>query len=474
MAMLPCLGEKMKLCDTIAAISTPFGKGGVAMIRISGENAIEIADRVFLAKRKKPLAECASREMIYGEIFSGTAEKRVSIDDGCAVVFRAPASFTGEESVELYCHGGVLVTSKVLSAVLAAGARLAVAGEITRRAFVNGKMSLNEAESLGNLLEASNDAQVRLARNGMRGSLDKRLLAVYDDLRSVMSGMFAAIDFPDEDLSELSREEMIAFVKKAVSEVSALLATYNTGRAVLSGIPTVICGRTNAGKSSVYNRLLGYDAAIVTDIEGTTRDVLKEQASVGGVTLLLCDTAGIRKTDDRVENIGIERAIGEIDASELALAVFDASVPLTSEDIELIKRLVGQGKVCIALLNKSDLVANTDTTGRVRAAFENCIDVCADSGEGFDKLTDMINALFIDGNIDMDNDAIVTGARQFADLTVAQECLGEALAQLEQEIPFDLCCVGIENAMAAIGQVGGREISEDIVAEIFSKFCVGK
>lgn len=464
----------MRLTDTIAAISTPYGKGGVAMIRISGESAIEVADRVFYAKRKKALSECQSREMIYGEIFFGVGDKRISIDDGCAVVFRAPSSFTGEDSVELYCHGGVLVTSKVLSSVLSAGARLAQAGEFTRRAFVNGKMSLSSAESLGNLLEASNDTQVRLARNGMRGALDKRLLAVYDDLRSIMSGMFAAIDFPDEDLSELSREDMISLAKKAQGEVIKLLSTYNTGRAVLSGIPTVICGRTNAGKSSVYNRLLGYDAAIVTDIEGTTRDVLKEQASVGKVTLVLCDTAGIRKTDDRVESIGIERAIGEIDASELALAVFDASVALTDEDTELIERLMGQGKACIALLNKSDLVANTGTVERVRGSFEHCLDVCADSGEGFDALADLINELFIDGSIDMDNDAIVTGARQFADLTVAQECLGEAIEQLEYGIPFDLCCVGIENAMAAIGQVGGREISEDIVSEIFSKFCVGK
>ena len=471
----------MKLNDTIAAISTPIGKGGVAMIRISGESAIEIADRVFEPKRSKALCECESREMIYGEIFAPTgksgaavSEVRACIDDGFAVVFRAPRSFTGEECVEIYCHGGMLVSSKVLSAVLSAGARLAEAGEFTRRAFVNGKMSLNEADSLGNLLDAANDTQVRLARNGMRGALDKRLFAVYEDLRSIMSGIFAAIDFPDEDLSELSREEMIALAEKARGEVSALLATYNTGRAVLSGIPTVICGRTNAGKSSVYNRLLGYDAAIVTDIEGTTRDVLKEQATVGSVTLLLCDTAGIRRTEDKVESIGIERAIGEIDASELALAVFDASAALTSEDNELIARLREQGKVSIALLNKSDLKANTETAERVRGAFEHCIDVCADSGDGFDALTALINELFIDGSIDMDNDAIVTGARQFADLTIAKECLGEAVAQLEDGIPFDLCCVGIENAMAAIGQVGGREISEDIVAEIFSKFCVGK
>ena len=464
----------MKLNDTIAAISTPFGKGGVAMIRISGECAIEIADRVFCAKRKKALSECQSREMIYGEIFFGSGEERVSIDDGFAVVFRAPASFTGEDSAELYCHGGVIVTSKVLSAVLSAGARLAEAGEFTRRAFINGKMSLSSAESLGNLLEASNDTQVRLARNGMRGVLDKRLMAIYDDLRSIMSGIFAAIDFPDEDLSELSREQMIELAKGAYKDIKKLLATYNTGRAVLTGIPTVICGRTNAGKSSVYNRLLGYDAAIVTDIEGTTRDVLKEQASIGNVTLVLCDTAGIRKTDDKVESIGIERAIGEIDAAELVIAVFDSSVALTDEDRELMARLEGQGKVCIALLNKSDLVANTDTVERVRGAFEHCLDVCAERGEGFEALTELINSLFIDGSIDMDNDAIVTGARQFASLTVAEECLGEAIAQLEEGIPFDLCCVGIENAMAAIGQVGGREISEDIVSEIFSKFCVGK
>lgn len=462
----------MKINDVIAAISTPFGKGGVAMIRICGEGAVDVSERIFRARRGKLLCECRSGEMIYGEMLS--VPEGICIDEGFAVIFRAPASFTGEDTVELYCHGGVLVTSKVLSAALCAGARHAEAGEYTRRAFINGKMTLNEAESLGDLLEASNDSQLRLARNGMRGGLDRRLFAIYESLKNVMSGIFAFIDFPDEDLSELSREDMERLVCDAHRDVCALLRTYKTGRAVREGVPTVICGRTNAGKSSVYNRLLGYDAAIVTDIEGTTRDILKEQASVGDVTLLLCDTAGIRETDDKVESIGISRALEEIDGAALAIAVFDASLPLSDEDGELIERLREQGKASIALLNKSDLSANAETVARVKQAFELVIGVSAESGEGFDELSRAINEMFIDGSIDMDNDAVITGARQFADLSRAKEALEESLAQLREGVPLDLCCVGIENAMSAVGQVSGREISEDVVTDIFSKFCVGK
>lgn len=462
----------MKINDVIAAISTPFGKGGVAMIRISGEGAIDVSEAIFSARSGKRLCECVSAQMCFGEIRSPNT--RLCIDEGFATVFRAPASFTGDDTVELYCHGGVLITSRVLSAVLSAGARLAEAGEFTRRAFINGKMTLNSAKSLGDLLEATNDSQLRLARNGMRGALDKKILSIYESLCGVMSSIFALIDFPDEDLAELSREEIITLIEGAYADVEALLGTYKTGRAVLEGIPTVICGKTNAGKSSVYNRLLGYDAAIVTDIEGTTRDILKEQASVGDVTLLLCDTAGLRETEDKVESIGIGRAYREIDASALALAVFDASSPLSDEDKELIERLGAAGKERIALLNKSDLCANTDTVNAVKEAFEHVVYVCAERGEGFAELARVINGMFIDGSIDMDNDAVITGARQFADLSVAKDALSESLCQLRDGISLDLCCVGIENAMAALGQVGGREISEDVVTDIFSKFCVGK
>ena len=464
--------KKMNFLDTIAAVSTPQGKGGVAMIRISGDQAIAVASRIFRRKKGGSLDELSAGRMTYGEITMPDGGE--SVDDGMAVVFRAPASFTGEDTVEIYCHGGVLVTRKVLSAALLAGARAAEAGEFTRRAFVSGKMSLSEAEALGCLLEAGNQGQLRLARNGMRGHLTQKTEEIYQSLLSVMTGIYAALDFPDEDLNEYSREQIIDMLESCSDGISRLAATYGTGRAVAEGIPTVICGKANAGKSSVYNRILGYDAAIVTDIEGTTRDVLRQTASLGSTTLLLCDTAGIRSTDDKVESIGIERALEEIDTAELLLAVFDASRPIDADDIMLIERLEATDKCRIALMNKSDLTPNDEAIALIKKHFSNAVEICAKSGTGFDVLGEMVDGLFIDGSIDMDNDAVVTGARQYSSLLLAEQALEGSLNELRAGTPLDLCCIGIEMAMREIGMVDGREIGEEIVAEIFSKFCVGK
>ena len=461
----------MNLLDTIAAVSTPQGKGGVAMIRISGCDALSVAEKIFRRKRGGELRALGHGRMTYGEIIMPDGE---SVDDGMAAVFYAPSSFTGEDTVELYCHGGVLVTRRVLSAALLAGARAAEAGEFTRRAFISGKMSLSEAEALGNLLDAKNDGQVRLARNGMRGHLTEKTRGIYERLLSVMTGIYAALDFPDEDLNEYSREEIIEAVEECTAEARRLADTYGTGRAVAEGIPTVICGKANAGKSSVYNQIVGYDAAIVTDVEGTTRDVLRQTASLGSVTLLLSDTAGIRQTNDRVESIGIERALKELDEAELALAVFDVSLPLDGDDEKLIERIKSTKSACVAVLNKTDLAAEPETERRLCEEFCHTVKVCASRGEGFDKLAATVDGLFIDGSIDMDNDAVVTGARQYSSLLLAIEALTEARDGLFAGAPLDLCCVGIEAAMSHIGLVDGREIGEEIVAEIFSKFCVGK
>lgn len=442
------------------------------MIRISGADAVNIAQRIFRRKKGGTLSELEHGKMTYGEIIM--PESGESVDDGMAVVFRSPSSFTGEDTVELYCHGGVLVTRRVLSAALLAGARAAEAGEFTRRAFISGKMSLSEAEALGNLLEAKNDGQVRLARNGMKGHLAQKTRTIYDDLLSVMTGIYAALDFPDEDLNEYSREEIITIVERCDNAAKALADTYGTGRAVSEGIPTVICGKANAGKSSVYNRIVGYDAAIVTDVEGTTRDVLKQTASLGNTTLLLSDTAGIRETSDKVESIGIERALEELNSAELILAVFDSSVSMDADDGRLIERIKSAGKACIVLLNKSDLDTNTATEEKLKEEFPLLLRVCANTGDGFDLLADAVDSLFIDGSIDMDNDAVVTGARQYSSLMLAHGSLAASLAELRDGAPLDLCCIGIETAMSHIGLVDGREIGEEIVSQIFSKFCVGK
>lgn len=464
----------MNLLDTIAAISTPPGKGGVALIRISGADAVKIGEQVFVPKQKKSLSEQPISRLCYGEIWGQSESgERQSIDDGMAVVFRAPHSFTGEDTVEITCHGGVLITREVLAAVLAAGARLAQAGEFTRRAFLNGKMHLTEAEALGSLLEAKTSAQLKLARSGMQGRLSSAMNELYETLRTVMTSVWAVIDFPEEDLAEMSREEMIQSLDAAQASIRALKQTYRTGHAISEGIPTVICGSTNAGKSSVYNRIVGYDAAIVTDIEGTTRDVLRETATLGKTTLLLCDTAGLRDTEDPVESIGIARSRKEMEEAGLILAVFDGTRALTEADRAWATELASLSVPRIALWNKVDLEAPLPEAG-FAACFDDLIPVCAKDGTGFDRLARAVDNLFIDGALDVGKDAVVTGARQYAALQNAEEALAASLRDLKAGLPMDLCCVGIECAMSALGEVDGREIGEEIVGEIFSKFCVGK
>ena len=465
----------MNVFDTIAAVSTPYGKGGVAMIRISGAEALSISDVIFKSASGKKLSELPVGKACYGEILS-SLEGGKSIDDGIAVYFRAPHSFTGEDTVEISCHGGILLTQKVLSCALEAGARMAEAGEFTRRAYVLGKIRLNEAESLGNLLEAKNEGQLSLARNGMRGRLTAKMDEIYCLLRAVLTGIYANIDFPDEDLADMSREEMLEALRNALGEIKALAATYKTGNAVSEGIPTVICGRTNAGKSSVYNRILGYDAAIVTDIEGTTRDVLRQNATLGKVTLLLCDTAGIRRTEDKVENIGIERSIKEIDEAGLILAVFDGAKIPDKDDIELVQKISGSKAAAVALINKSDILSDgiNDELNELLSNFAHKVEISALTGKGFDKLSATVDEMFIDGTLDFENDAIITGARQYAAISKAAELLSNAVCDIERGVSLDACCVEVECAMSALGELDGREIGEEIVHEIFSHFCVGK
>lgn len=460
----------MKLFDTIAAVSTPYGKGGVALIRISGGDALSIGEAIFSPASKKELHELPHATMVYGSIHrpDGT-----DLDDGMAVCFHAPHSFTGEDTVEITCHGGILVTNAVLEAALLAGARAAEAGEFTRRAYVSGKMKLSEAESLGNLLEAQTNTQMRLARNGLRGNLARKTDELYLELREVMTSVFAAIDFPEEDLAEMSREEMIASLESVKGKIARLAKTYGTGRAINEGVATVICGRTNAGKSSVYNRILGYDAAIVTDVEGTTRDVLRENATMGKTLLRLCDTAGLRETEDKVESIGIERTKEEMANAGLILAVFDASQELTEEDLALCREIAERKIPCIALLNKNDLETKGNLSP-IEQSFSYTVCVSAKSGKGFDQLAEIIDSLFIDGEINVETDAVVTGARQYAALKHAEDSLEKALGDLKANIPLDLCCIGIEEALTSLGELDGRELGEEIVAEIFSKFCVGK
>ena len=463
----------MKLTDTIAAVSTPRGKGGVALIRISGAEALAVAARVFSPLRGTPLTRDDHAKAVYGSILDAAAPKREPLDDGIATVFLSPRSFTGEDTVEISCHGGVLITERVLASVLCAGARHAEAGEFTRRAFLGGKLDLSEATALGDLLEAQNDNQLKLARSGMKGLLTDRSSLLYARLRSLLASLYAKIDFPDEDLAEMTPEQMRRTVSEVLCDTQALAATYRTGRAVNEGIKTVICGRPNVGKSSVYNRLAGYDAAIVTDIEGTTRDVLKETVSLGRVTLCLCDTAGLRRTADTVESIGIARARAEMAAAELILAVFDGSAEPTDEDNETLHMLSLQDAAVVVLINKADKPEG-GMPALVRSHFPDALTVSAKSGEGFEALSERVDALFTDPSVSLGTDPIVANARQYAALVRTAEALTQVLDAMDNGLSQDLYCVDVELAMSALSELEGRQIGEEIVSEIFSKFCVGK
>ncbi len=450
--------------DTVAAVSTPYGRGGVAVIRLSGEDAAAVADRVFRPANGKALSGHVPRTAVYGDIID-PADTRV-LDDGLAVVFRAPHSFTGEDTVEISCHGGILVTRRVLEACFVAGARQALAGEFTRRAFLNGKLSLERTEALGNLLDAGSDEQMKLARAGMGGLLTDRAESVYRDLCAVLANLEAGMDFPEEDLTELSREELIALSEKALAETEALVRTWRTGHAIAEGIPTVICGRPNVGKSAFYNRLVGRDAAIVTDMAGTTRDVLTDTVTLGRVTLKLSDTAGLRDSDDPVERIGVERARRAMEEAELILCLSDAC-PDPEADA-LAASLTERGKTVIRVLTKHDLHPETDGTEQGSVAVSSL------SGEGFDVLARRVEEAFIDGDLRMGEDAVVFSARQAAALRACAAALTTAVGNLTASLPYDICADDLRVALASLGTLCGREVTEDVIGEIFARFCVGK
>lgn len=459
---------------TIAAISTPQGKGGVALVRISGPEANAVGDRIFKRINGKPVSESPVRTALFGEIVDPLNGHR--IDTGLCTRFAAPNSFTGEDTVEICCHGGILVTRAVLGAALAAGARRAEAGEFTRRAFAAGKLSLNEAEALGMLLDAGTEAQLKLSRGGMSGALSTACDGLRREITTLLEDIYARVDFPEEDLGSIADEEVISRLSDLINSAKKLAATYSTGRAVAEGIPTVICGRTNAGKSTLYNLLVGSDEAIVTDIEGTTRDILTATVSFGGVTLLLSDTAGLRETAEEVERIGIRRAEEKIDSAELVLFLIDSSRAPSEDDIALAQRLKSHGGKVIAVLTKSDLDKNDDAIA-LASRFELKVTLSVKSGSGCDELEALVSRLFIDGELDTERDAVIASARQHDALVRVIDALSEAWSSLSDGFPPDVAGVCLEDAAARLCELDGRghgAVGADIADGIFSRFCVGK
>ncbi|MBR6513469.1 MAG: tRNA uridine-5-carboxymethylaminomethyl(34) synthesis GTPase MnmE [Clostridia bacterium] len=452
------------MSSVISAISTPVGRGGVAMIRVSGKGAIEMCDKIF--KGKKPLCEVEANKAVYGNIvLNGEV-----IDDGVFTVFRGPRSFTGEDTVEICCHGGILITQKVLSATYSAGARPAEAGEFTRRAFSSGRLSLSEAEAVIDLIDAESNEQLKLARSHADGVMTRAIESIREELVSLISQIYVFVDYPDEDLSDVTPEEATERTRMLLTKVQKLCRSYGTGKVIREGIDTVICGKPNTGKSSLLNALSGYDRAIVTSVPGTTRDTVEERINLGRLTLNLCDTAGIHATEDEVERLGIERSIRKIEDAQLTLAVFDGSKALDGEDKEVIAKL--DPVTSIIIINKGDLgcvLSESDFEG-----FENIVYISAKNNEGTEKLTEIVEAMFMSNAIDYSKDAIISNARQFACAETARASLENALDALTAGYTPDVGAMELELALGALSELDSRKVSEEVVNAIFSRFCIGK
>lgn len=454
--------------QTIAALSTPPGKGGVALIRISGEDAFPIADTVFRARSGISVAKLSPRRATYGDVLW---EGEV-VDDVLLTVFPAPHSYTGENTVEIACHGGRLIVEAILSAIFAAGALPAEAGEFTRRAYLSGKLTLSEAEAIGGLLDAESTAQLKLFQRDSRSRLSAAIGEIYEDVRVLLSSLCAKIDYPDEDLADMATDEVLAAVLAAEAKGRRLLATYPTGQAVAEGIPTVLLGKPNTGKSTVYNLLCGKDAAIVTSLAGTTRDVLETTVTLGRVLLRLADTAGVRDTDNPVEKIGVERAKETAEKAALILTLFDGSVPADEEDTALLSFLDTLQGTKIALLNKSDLGQAFDST-LLQGHVSHILPFSA-QGADTEALQALVNRLFTDEQLRLGEDAVLFSARAHAALLRGCDCLKTAAEALRTGLFIDAALSDLEAALSAFAECDGRSVGEDVVAGIFNKFCVGK
>ena len=452
--------------DVIAAISTANALSAIGIVRISGAGCFAICDKVFQPASGGLFSAARPREMVLGRLLDREGR---TIDSCLAVRFPGPGSYTGEDCAEFHCHGSPVVLREALEALFAAGARQAGRGEFTKRAFLSGRMDLTQAEAVIDLIESETAQAAHNAVEQLGGALRKKIEPVYDALLDIASRFYAVVDYPDEDIEELTREEMLGTLGQAERALEALLATAGRGRVLRRGVPTAILGRPNVGKSSLLNALVGYDRAIVTDIAGTTRDTVEEKTTAGGVLLRLIDTAGIRETGDTVERLGVERSRRAAEEAELALLVLDGSQPLTEED-RAAAEAAGLAPRVIILRNKCDLPQALDPASL--AELGPVLDISAREGIGLDVLENAIAALFPGGEAPAGE--ILTNVRQTEAISRALEAVRGAQAALEGGLTPDAVLSDAERAMNALGEVTGKTLREDLTARIFERFCVGK
>ena len=455
------------MSDLIAAIATGSTAAAIGIVRVSGTGCFAACDRVFRPRNGVPFAQQPSHKMVFGEMLD---DSDAVIDQGLAVRFGGGHSYTGEDAAEFHCHGSPVVLHTLLSALFAAGARQAQAGEFTKRAFLNGKMDLTEAEAVIDLIDAQSAAAAKNAAAQLDGGLRRRLEPVQEALIDITSRFYAVVDYPDEDIEDIQPQQIRSSLQIAADTLSALLDTAQRGRVLKNGVRTAIVGLPNAGKSSLLNALLGYDRAIVTDIAGTTRDTVEEKVLVGGVLLRLTDTAGIRNSADRIEAMGVERSRQAAQRAALALLVLDGSQTLTDED-EQAMAAAEQTPRLLVLVNKSDLPQKLDTAA-LAERFPRVLHISAQTGAGLDALAEAVAALYPAGETPAGE--LLTNARQADAVERALSAVAEARGALDMGMTPDVVLTDCEAALEALGELNGKRIREDLVDTIFSRFCVGK
>ena len=454
---------------TIAAISTAMSASGIGIVRISGDEAMDVISRIYRSKNgKKNIREVQSHTIHYGFIYDGEDV----VDEVLVMIMREPHTYTGEDTVEIDCHGGVYAMKKVLETVLKNGAVIAEPGEFTKRAFLNGKMDLSQAEAVMDVIQAKNEYALKSSMEQLRGSVQKAIREIRKDLIYHIAYIESALDDPEHISLDGYSQELLEIVEKAQEEIAHLLKTASDGKMIKEGIRTVILGKPNAGKSSLLNVLVGENRAIVTDIEGTTRDILEEYINLHGISLRMIDTAGIRETEDIVEKIGVNRARDMAKEADLILYVVDSSRPLDENDEEIISML--DSRKAIVLYNKTDLEPKVDMKALKERVNRPVISVSAKEETGIRELEKEIKNMFFSGEISFNDEVYITNARHKEALMEAAESLRLVKNSIEMDMPEDFFSIDLMNAYESLGRIIGESVGEDLVNEIFSKFCMGK
>lgn len=455
--------------DTIAAIGTALSNSGISIIRISGKDSLNIIRKIFVSNSK-----IMPNNIIYGKI----VENGKVVDTVLVSYFKNPKSYTGEDVCEINCHGGVQITREILQLVLANGARLAEPGEFSKRAFLNGKMDLTKAEAVINLINSKNTTQARIAANNLEGDLYKKIKEVREELIELMAHIEVSVDYPEYDYDEVENDNVISLLNRKIIEINNILSTYEQGKYIKDGVNVVILGKPNVGKSSLLNTLSRSQKAIVTEIPGTTRDVIEERINIGNIILNLSDTAGIRKTDDFVEKIGVKRSIEKIDEADLVIYLLNVESDIDDEDKEILSKIQNKGIKLITVINKIDkgqkLKFDTALNELKRFGINEVIKMSVLNNEGIDELKNKIEEIFNTNDLDFENELIITNERHRDLLNKSKEYLEIAKKEIEDNEPIDIVSIVIKNATKSLGEIIGADVNQDIVNKIFEKFCLGK